>query len=43
MNELIEQSICPACGGDIEHWNQGIYECKDCGAMIPEDEDESVR
>ncbi len=29
-------NICPACGEcEMEHWNQGIYECPECGAMIP--------
>ncbi|WP_306792897.1 hypothetical protein [Neobacillus paridis] len=27
-------NICPICGEEMEHWNQGIYECKECGAMI---------
>lgn len=40
MNELLEQGICPACGGCIKLWNQGIYECEDCGTMIPADENE---
>ncbi|MUG24753.1 hypothetical protein GNQ08_20505 [Paenibacillus macerans] len=38
MNDLLEEGICPLCGGDIKHWNQGIYECQDCGAMVPSDE-----
>lgn len=29
--------ICPFCGDEMEHWNQGIYECKDCNIMIPDD------
>lgn len=36
--------LCPACGGDMGHWNQGIYECISCGHMIDgeffEDDDE---
>lgn len=32
-NEL----YCPSCGDEMEHWNQGIYECKDCGVMIDGD------
>lgn len=35
---LIQEGICPSCGGDMNHWNQGIYECEGCGAMIPLDE-----
>lgn len=26
--------FCPSCGEEMEYWNQGIYECKDCGTMI---------
>lgn len=37
MNDLLEEGVCPICGGDIEHWNQGIYECKDCGSMLDGD------
>ncbi|WP_267890458.1 hypothetical protein [Paenibacillus bouchesdurhonensis] len=40
MNELLEEGVCPVCGGDIKHWNQGIYECQDCGAMIPDDDED---
>jgi ribosomal protein L37AE/L43A len=40
MDELIEDGICPACGGDLKHRNQGIYECEDCGVMIPLEDDE---
>ncbi|MFD3261882.1 hypothetical protein ACE3MQ_25100 [Paenibacillus lentus] len=40
MKDLLEEGICPACGGEITHWNQGIYECAECGAMIPCEEDE---
>lgn len=29
--------ICFVCGGDLKHWNQGIYECRDCGNMVDED------
>ncbi|ETK27402.1 hypothetical protein [Paenibacillus larvae] len=32
--------ICPFCGDEMEHWNQGIYECKDCEIMIPDDIDD---
>ncbi|WP_268324254.1 hypothetical protein [Bacillus haynesii] len=37
--------FCPACGEEVKHWNQGIYECKECGTMIDslifeEDEEE---
>ncbi|MDT2293260.1 hypothetical protein P7H15_10980 [Paenibacillus larvae] len=32
--------ICPFCGDEMEHWNQGIYECKDCEVMIPDDIDD---
>lgn len=31
------EEICPSCGGDLKHWNQGIYECEDCGSMIDGD------
>ncbi|WP_144461801.1 hypothetical protein [Siminovitchia fortis] len=32
------ENICPVCGeSELKHWNQGIYECEDCGAMIPGD------
>lgn len=34
----MDEDICPACGGDMKHWSQGIYECDDCGAMVPLDE-----
>lgn len=30
----MEEIFCPACGEEMEHWNQGIYECKDCETMI---------
>ncbi|WP_217807168.1 phage terminase large subunit family protein [Tuberibacillus sp. Marseille-P3662] len=26
--------MCPVCGDEMEHWNQGIYECSECGVMI---------
>ncbi|MBO1005629.1 hypothetical protein IPU62_23475 [Pseudogracilibacillus auburnensis] len=30
------KNICPACGeSELEHWNMGIYECPECGAMMP--------
>ena len=29
--------MCIACGGDLSHWGQGIYECKDCGNMVDGD------
>lgn len=35
MKDLLEEGIYPVCGGDIKHWNQGIYECTECGAMVP--------
>jgi ribosomal protein L37AE/L43A len=25
---------CPFCGEEMEHWNQGIYECEECEVMI---------
>lgn len=25
---------CPGCGDEMTHWNQGIYECDECGLMI---------
>lgn len=40
MNDLLDEGICPACGEDIQHWNQGIYECTECGAMVPRDDEE---
>lgn len=34
-------NICPACGeAELEHWNMGIYECPECGAMMDLDEDD---
>ena len=37
-------NVCPACGEDeMTHWNQGIYECNECGTMLDlgdEEEDE---
>lgn len=39
----MEEDICHACGGDLKHWNQGIYECSDCGAMMPLEDDECDR
>lgn len=33
--------ICPSCGDEMKHWNQGIYECEDCDIMIPDDEEET--
>lgn len=30
----MEDSICPFCGGEMEEFNQGIYECKDCENMM---------
>lgn len=33
----MDEMFCPACGGDMKHWNQGIYECKDCGNMMDGD------
>jgi len=29
--------FCPSCGEEMVHWNQGIYECKECGSMIDND------
>jgi transposase len=29
--------ICPFCGEEMKHWNQGIYECEECGTMIDGD------
>lgn len=40
MKDLIEDGICPMCGGDIHHWHQEIYQCEDCGVMIPLEDDE---
>lgn len=31
MSELI---FCPACGGGMQEWHNGIYECDVCGDMI---------
>lgn len=39
MNDLLEEGICPACSGDVEHWDQDIYECKDHGARFDGDEE----
>jgi ribosomal protein L37AE/L43A len=33
----MEDIICPSCGDEMEHWNQGIYECEDCGVMLDGD------
>lgn len=30
----MDDFFCPSCGEAMKHWNQGIYECKDCGTMI---------
>ncbi|WII39176.1 hypothetical protein [Paenibacillus thiaminolyticus] len=32
--------LCPFCGDEMKHWNQGIYECENCDIMIPDDEDD---
>ena len=29
-----ELELCPFCGGEMEEWNQGIYECTECGNMV---------
>lgn len=34
--------ICPLCGDEMNHRNQGIYECQDCDVMIPDDDDEDL-
>ncbi len=34
----MENYMCPLCGEEMEHWNQGIYECNECGSMIPQDD-----
>ena len=34
-------NLCPVCGEcEMNHWNMGIYECPECGSMIPMDETE---
>lgn len=33
----MENYDCPSCGGDLKHWNQGIYECADCELMVDVD------
>lgn len=30
---MMMDHICPNCGEEMEHWNQGIYECPSCGYM----------
>ncbi|MFS1513959.1 hypothetical protein VQL36_16155 [Chengkuizengella sp. SCS-71B] len=30
---MIDEIFCPSCGEEMNHWNQGIYECE-CGCMI---------
>ena len=30
----MDDLICPACGDDLDHWNQGIYECRSCDYMV---------
>lgn len=30
----MDEMLCPGCGDTMEHWNQGIYECKGCGNMM---------
>lgn len=40
MKDLLAEGVCPFCGGEIRHWNQGIYECQDCGAMLDEEDEE---
>ncbi|EJW19161.1 hypothetical protein PAV_1c01320 [Paenibacillus alvei DSM 29] len=32
--------ICPFCGDEMKHWHMGIFECKDCDLMIPDEEDD---
>ncbi|WP_194287443.1 hypothetical protein [Gracilibacillus oryzae] len=34
--------ICPLCGEEMKHWNQGIYECPDCGNMMDGDDLEEI-
>ncbi|MEK5069793.1 hypothetical protein [Sporosarcina sp. FSL K6-1508] len=33
----MDEILCPSCGEEMKHWNQGIYECKECGTMIDGD------
>ncbi|WP_276310386.1 hypothetical protein [Bacillus sp. TYF-LIM-B05] len=30
----MREIFCAACGEEMKHWNQEIYECKECGTMI---------
>jgi ribosomal protein L37AE/L43A len=32
--KTMDEIFCPSCGEEMEHWNQGIYECEECGTMI---------
>ncbi|WP_303752813.1 hypothetical protein [Bacillus velezensis] len=33
---VMEDIICPTCGeSELELWHMDIYECPECGAMIP--------
>ncbi|MEK4088231.1 MULTISPECIES: hypothetical protein [Bacillus] len=33
---MMEDIICPTCGeSELELWHMDIYECPECGAMIP--------
>jgi ribosomal protein L37AE/L43A len=36
----MSEHYCPFCGEPLNHWNQGIYECKDCGVDFPDLDDE---
>lgn len=35
---MLEDIICPCCGeSELELWDTDIYECPECGTMIPSD------
>ncbi|ERH59253.1 hypothetical protein O205_01190 [Bacillus amyloliquefaciens EGD-AQ14] len=32
----MEDILCPSCGeSELELWHMDIYECPECGTMIP--------
>lgn len=30
----MDEYYCPNCGEQMEHWNQGILQCPECGCMV---------
>nr|MDH3075652.1 hypothetical protein [Bacillus velezensis]MDH3107158.1 hypothetical protein [Bacillus velezensis]MDH3135644.1 hypothetical protein [Bacillus velezensis] len=33
---MMEDIVCPSCGeSELELWHMDIYECQECGNMIP--------